>query len=680
MLTINEIRQKYPQYSDMSDEELTGKLHEKYYSDMPKTEFYSKIAENKKEEYEPTSSTGAFLRSAGRATPEIIGNIINKLGHISPKMDLGGIQQEGYKDVNLVPDFLKQKSGDKSHPISEFAGGLIGGIPAGGAAIKGARAAFPLWKAIAERASPSFARRAGVGAVEGSGIGASFSPPGQEGQGALMGGALGGAGYSLIPSIAKGLKSIPSRAKSVRDVDMLRSQLENSGISDEQASSLLQEEESRSNIEHGTSNPESILHSINELMKKKQSLGETPKESLMPHEFEKMAPKVKSLLKTREQELAEAENAVSEHLGEGQAHHVRFANRVNELHEPVIAENKKTYETIEKNLKNKNVEIKESRSAKDIMEEMNHEIRQGGFESQKVKDLSNLLSQGVKSKTVSARDYLAMYRTARDAAYDAYLDSKNNPNDEARIRARKLNEELGSQAAKMYKLLKESIGDEDAKLLEDATTQFRTVIAPMRENRLYRTEIKPGSKEKVSGSLLEKTTGGDRGLHIIQDYVKNDPELKRLILGQMFADKPQNITAKNELTQPLINKSPQLKQLISQQQAARSSHQDTQGLLENAKIHDIEQSIIQKERANKIEKQQKYRMIEEKIESLQRTVDHLNKLIENKNIAAKNRDQYQHDLHKAENDIKSLKKMAARLTIAAGTIATSGIALKKYLQ
>lgn len=43
MPTIAEIRQKYPQYSDMSDAELAGALHKKYYSDMPVSDFMSKI-------------------------------------------------------------------------------------------------------------------------------------------------------------------------------------------------------------------------------------------------------------------------------------------------------------------------------------------------------------------------------------------------------------------------------------------------------------------------------------------------------------------------------------------------------------------------------------------------------------------------------------------------------------
>lgn len=43
MNTLNEIRTKYPQYNDMSDQEFSDKFHQKFYSDMPKEEFYHKI-------------------------------------------------------------------------------------------------------------------------------------------------------------------------------------------------------------------------------------------------------------------------------------------------------------------------------------------------------------------------------------------------------------------------------------------------------------------------------------------------------------------------------------------------------------------------------------------------------------------------------------------------------------
>lgn len=43
MATIQEIRQKYPQYADLSDEQLAQGLHKKYYSDLPYEDFAQKV-------------------------------------------------------------------------------------------------------------------------------------------------------------------------------------------------------------------------------------------------------------------------------------------------------------------------------------------------------------------------------------------------------------------------------------------------------------------------------------------------------------------------------------------------------------------------------------------------------------------------------------------------------------
>jgi len=41
-MKISQIREKYPQYNDLSDDQLANAMHQKYYSDMPKEIFYEK--------------------------------------------------------------------------------------------------------------------------------------------------------------------------------------------------------------------------------------------------------------------------------------------------------------------------------------------------------------------------------------------------------------------------------------------------------------------------------------------------------------------------------------------------------------------------------------------------------------------------------------------------------------
>lgn len=76
-MNIQEIRQKYPQYSDLSDEQLAKGLHGKFYADMPFDEFAGKIglkAQAPAATYDPTegmSGAETFLAGAGKAFADI---------------------------------------------------------------------------------------------------------------------------------------------------------------------------------------------------------------------------------------------------------------------------------------------------------------------------------------------------------------------------------------------------------------------------------------------------------------------------------------------------------------------------------------------------------------------------------------------------------------------------------
>jgi hypothetical protein len=56
-MNIKEIREKYPQYSDLSDVQLADALHKKHYSDLPRNEFFLKVGV-------PINRAGAVERGA----------------------------------------------------------------------------------------------------------------------------------------------------------------------------------------------------------------------------------------------------------------------------------------------------------------------------------------------------------------------------------------------------------------------------------------------------------------------------------------------------------------------------------------------------------------------------------------------------------------------------------------
>lgn len=64
-MNIAEIRQKYPQYNDLSDQQLADSLHQKFYADIPPAEFYQKVGLQVEPQQEPRSRTQEFGRQVG---------------------------------------------------------------------------------------------------------------------------------------------------------------------------------------------------------------------------------------------------------------------------------------------------------------------------------------------------------------------------------------------------------------------------------------------------------------------------------------------------------------------------------------------------------------------------------------------------------------------------------------
>lgn len=60
MTSIAEIRDKYPQYADMSDQALADALHKKHYSDMPVEQFYERVGISPQVEETPKVSVAAI--------------------------------------------------------------------------------------------------------------------------------------------------------------------------------------------------------------------------------------------------------------------------------------------------------------------------------------------------------------------------------------------------------------------------------------------------------------------------------------------------------------------------------------------------------------------------------------------------------------------------------------------
>jgi hypothetical protein len=173
MITIKEIRQKYPDYNDLSDEQLVNSLHEKHYSDMPKEEFYSKIGYKKESpnalQYLKSDTTNlgknlltGYLNMGRRLanTPHALGNLVG-LGHIFGEL---APEEHNYgEDVGLQ----KEQENRVIQAVPEIASSFA--LP--GSTIPRMIAAQAAFGATQNENPALGAAEGGIGAVIGAGVG-----------------------------------------------------------------------------------------------------------------------------------------------------------------------------------------------------------------------------------------------------------------------------------------------------------------------------------------------------------------------------------------------------------------------------------------------------------------------------------------------------------------------------
>lgn len=175
-VTISDIRKKYPDYNDLSDQELADKLHAKSYSDMPKDEFYSKIGLDQKTK--PPLATKIFMpfdKNPSGYSPDPVTNTVfgatdalhnqaANLANILPGVNIP-MAKHGQGTAYNIGDFVGNAMGYTG--AGEALGGIKGLELLGGSSPMGAVARRVLGGA-AYGATQSPGER-GIGALEGAG-------------------------------------------------------------------------------------------------------------------------------------------------------------------------------------------------------------------------------------------------------------------------------------------------------------------------------------------------------------------------------------------------------------------------------------------------------------------------------------------------------------------------------
>ena len=225
MATIAEIRSQYPQYQDLSDEQLAGALHQKFYSDMPLADFQAKVGLSVAP---PVADDPAIIAPtlhdaatgvgqgitlgfgdeimAGMAAPFRAG--YNKL--TGGEFDLGSAY-----DTELEGLRGRLKQSKERSPIASTVGEITGAMALGGA---GAAGAAPV--------KATYPAMMGRGAATGAAYGGAYGFGTGEGTEDRLGGAAKGATVGAVTGGALGAVGARQASKAARkaahDADAFR--------------------------------------------------------------------------------------------------------------------------------------------------------------------------------------------------------------------------------------------------------------------------------------------------------------------------------------------------------------------------------------------------------------------------------------------------------------------------
>lgn len=160
-MNMQEVRAKYPQYSDMSDGQLADALHAKYYSDMPKEKFYSSVgfkAEETKPDYlRQVGLAGGSMFKGAMALPDLVANagrgainvgssLLEKIPGVPKQNRLGtqsandlllaaGAAQPANPTERVTDDIITGGIGATASPASGMGALLAGGLGGGAAGL-----------------------------------------------------------------------------------------------------------------------------------------------------------------------------------------------------------------------------------------------------------------------------------------------------------------------------------------------------------------------------------------------------------------------------------------------------------------------------------------------------------------------------------------------------------------
>jgi hypothetical protein len=296
-----------------------------------------------------------------------------------------------------------------------------------------------------------------------------------------------------------------------------------------------------------------------------------------------------SLLKTKEQKAAEQEAKISQHLGEGNAHRKRVAEKLNPILEKRQAEIGKGYDEYVNSLKDKQVTLSNPRDAKSITADIQKRLMEGDTSSKEMIKLTDELANLGKGETMPADKFVSAYRSLRGMEQKTRSSAYGKSPQEF-DRLTEAADSMKKDLKMMEGIIDTGLGEENLETLRGLNHRYATEVAPLFKNKFFQymqTNNKAPSNmiEQLTNEPYVKSTNPNKitGTQILNEIIRSDPELLQNVVGERFAHKPEALHQWDEAAHQFIQHMPELQELRNKHFLSKQEHAQSKLELEAVK-------------------------------------------------------------------------------------------------
>lgn len=524
----------------------------------------------------PSFARGVF--QGGENLIRGVGNIPADIFNIQPK-NFPGTQQQIYPIPHTefpgpqgVNPYVQQGAG--------IAGNIAGSLPIGKGyqAIKTGLEHLPKAKMVPELIK---------NLIAGSTTGAALAPDNR-----ALGAGLGAAA-EVVPAGYNAAKNfMAKRNPGLQSKNLMQAELDlaHQKAAEKEAKELAKDE-------HGLNTPEALERSAN---KQERSFKASQRRQEEYNQEHKMLPGEQTVPEAKFG-ASNVDNVLRQTLGEGQPHSLQLSERISNaiegvptmephpvtgyprevrkggLREEIGSQYDKLADTFPENIK-----LPDKVDVAGIQKEFDKFLKDfpGIAENTKeeFRQLAAKTHPKIPGEEIKPKAFFRAYRAMKQQ--EGALRSKARTFGTSLADAEILNNKadtLKHTYGEMQNIIEQHFPKDAIKELHRINHEYSTLVAPLNKNPVYLDMLKSGN---ISGNILEKISGKEKGNAILRNMIMQDPELSRMALGHSYAENPEKLLKPNETIQPYIQANPQVAELLGLQRQAATN-------LETAKQNEL---------------------------------------------------------------------------------------------